>query len=359
MKKLFISLALLISLSISCDNGDSPTGPTEREIIEITTDVTVVTTWAGDYIYVIKKWSFYVMNTLTIEAGAIIKFTPDGPDLTLGNSGTIVANGTNENPIIFTSYKDDAHGGDTNGDGSATTPSPRDWGSINTNGLNGSVFNYCQFYYGGSGSYRVTLNIYDSRATVTNCIFAYNDGSYVWYSTLDASWAHAGTVIQNNIFYDNVKPLTIGTEFSLDNSNTFHNPANISEGNDYNGIYIYSTDHITSDIIWGETEVAFIIDDGDFWVNSGASLTLENNVVLKFKSGSTLLLADGASALVNHDGAGVYFTSYKDDSKKGDTNGDGNATSPADGDWTGIYDDSFGTLYPYYFTWSNILYDSY
>ena len=82
-----------------------------------------------------------------------------------------------------------------------------------------------------------------------------------------------------------------------------------------------------------------------------------NNVVLKFTTGSFLILDDGVSALVNYNGAGVYFTSYKDDTKKGDTNGDGAATSPAVGGWGGIYDNSLSIPSPYFFNWSNILYD--
>jgi hypothetical protein len=367
-----LALAFIPALIISaCGPGDSDdgsgtggTGPcgdpiSSFSVIEITNDITTPTTWTYGNVYVINKYDFYIESTLTIEPGVIIKFHPiNGPYMMLDSfSGRIIANGNSCRPVIFTSYKDDAHGGDTNGDSAATSPARGNWFYVATNSADNSVFNYCEFYYGGGGSYLSVLEIYDSSATITNSIFAHNCGGHsgsFYYGALDANNALADTVITGNTFYDNILPLSINRILNIDDSNTFHSGA---VSNTYNGIFLHWGENFISNVTWAETEVAFVIDDGDLWINSGASLTLANNVVLKFTPNSILSLQNGASALVNHGGTDVYFSSFKDDAHKGDTNGDGYSVG-APSDWGGIYDDT--ALGPnYYFTWSNILYDSY
>jgi hypothetical protein len=364
MKTSNFLLSSIILCALLCYNAckESSTepqngGPAGDNIVEITEDIEQVTVWSGDSIYVIKAWNFHVSNTLTIEAGTIIKFTAQGPELLLGDAGTIIAVGTAEKPIVFTSYKDDMLGGDTNGDGMATTPARKDWGYVNTNGQNGSRFIYCEFYYGGNSTYTQTLSIEaGSIAEVSHCTFAHNDGSYDTGAALQAESAGEGTIIQYNSFYDNIRPLYINCVYSLDNSNSFHNPDSVAQTNVYNAIFVNTIEHVTTIISWQETEVAYVIYDNDWWINTGAQLSLGNDVVLKFRPDSYLLLDEGISALQNYNGSGVYFTSYKDDSHKGDSNGDGDATTPVKGDWGGIYDNSMSIPSPYYYTWSNILY---
>lgn len=345
-------LPFALFFGFSCDDENEEPGDSSN-VVYIEDDITSVTTWSGDSVYVIKAWDFYVSNTLTIEPGTIIKFHPDGPDMALGAGGTIIANGTANNPVVFTSWKDDAHGGDTNGDETQTTPAMKDWGGITTNDNNGSIFSHCEFYYGGSTSYSYTLQVYGNNIQVKNCIFAHNAGDDAsgWYGALEANYAESSCVITGNIFFDNVRPLSVGVAFSMDNSNQFFNPADPQQGNTCNGIFVETGEDVNTAISWLETEVPFVIDDNDWWINSGASLTLGNNVCLKFRPGSAIVM-DDTDAFINHDAPGVYFTSYKDDTRKGDTNGDGSATAPGAGDWEGIYDNiGMG-----YVNWINILY---
>ena len=327
-----------------------------KPVVEVSEHIDTLTTWESTNVYVITRW-INVNAPLTIEPGTIIKFK-SGTYINV--KSTLLADGTEEEPIVFTSYRDDAHGGDTNEDGAFTTPGPGDWAFLYVEGdRNESVFNQCRFYYGGKGGWQgYTLGIASDETTVTNCVFAYNKGDKGnnmdnGDCALNARFAGSSTVITNNTFYANEKPLRIGPAVDIDASNRFHHPDNASLTNDYNAIFVSTYDDISGQRSWAETEVPFVVEPWSMEIPSGSSLTLADNVIVKFRSNSLRVVDDN---LINYDGSGVWFTSWKDDTLGGDANGDGALTSPADGDWTGIYLGPTGTTAA---DWENIFYDNY
>jgi len=116
---------------------------------------------------------------------------------------------------------------------------------------------------------------------------------------------------------------------NLDSTLVFHNPTVPTQKN-LNQAITMGTGTVSANTVWYAREAAIVFDA---WVEVGSTLTLGPGTVLKFKSAGDMNVT--ANGTLNGM-ATAFFTSLKDDTKGGDSNGDGTASSPAAGDWDGL-----------------------
>lgn len=329
-------------------------------------------------------------STLTINPGTIVKFV-DGQFASLYVLGSLVANGTSGVPIYFTSLKDDSVGGDSNGDGSITTPSAGDypgihiaggadisnvvikyggadychWGSCSARGgishygtipINISLSTFINNRYGVYSQGSATTTI--SNTSITNStysgVIAINPyggpiglsieksvitksghyGVYVIGQSGDHNISITNTSFSNNQFGDG--NFGSGYQTQID----FVNSGNRTSGTSTNGFYLYGS--AKENQTWNPG-VPFIV--GSFSTGS-KSLTINPGTVVKFQADSSSLWVGGAFVAQGKKQNKIYFTSYKDDFIGGDSNGDGYGSYPAREDYVGIvlYGNSTSTI---------------
>ena len=140
-------------------------------------------------------------HTLTIEPGVVVKFREGGFDF----GGRLISQGTQSQPVVFTSFADDAYGGDLNTDGASTTPYYTDWSGIAfSSGATGSNIDGLKLLHSG-GLYANATDISGSYVEITDA----EDAVYVTNGVL--SLTHS--IFQNNRnqslqFYNSTATLT-------------------------------------------------------------------------------------------------------------------------------------------------------
>jgi hypothetical protein len=343
----FLTLLLPLAASSGCGSQDDTSEETvPRTVVHVSDDVTTATTWTEDNLYVLDN-SITVSDELTLSGSPIVKFA-EGTTLTVTTGGAILAEEATANaPCVFTSLRDDAVEGDTNADGTDTAAAPGDWGYVIVR-ASGSVFHQCRFTYGGSAMpYTGTLVISDDASvTITDSTFAHNQGGTAAdtrAAALNASDAGAPTVITGSTFYGNDVPLVVNGTFDLDDSNAFHAQVDGDTiGNAYNGIFWGGSYETSGDITWSNTDVPYVITGTVLGVAKGSTLTIGDGVIVKFDNGFRM---DVAGTLTADGDEGILFTSLRDDTAGGDTNGDGAATAAAPGDWYGVIVAADGSLF--------------
>lgn len=171
----FVFLALLL-LGTSAWAADQP-------LLLDKAYITKDTTWSGTVILrgqnVVRRGT-----TLTILPGTVIKFAwidEDGDDIGDGEltvEGRLIARGTKEKPILFTSAKE--------------SPVPKDWTFVQISVSRDSVVEHCIFEYAFSG-----LQVHYSTATIRQSLFRHNYEG-IRFSTTDIVIEHNDIV--NNYY---------------------------------------------------------------------------------------------------------------------------------------------------------------
>jgi hypothetical protein len=243
--------------------------------------------------------------TLTIEAGAKLSF--DAEAELMINHGKLVAKGTDDAPIVFTS--------------SSSTPAAGDWQGIlfDQKTSSGVVLDHVKIEYAGKGGWsRGAITVYGEvspgRITITNSTFKNNATAAIANEHDKSTFAK----VEGNTFKDNGgHSLSVSAAVLASvGANKFSEPVTV-HGN------------VTKSGTWPKTDQPFLIEQnlelrGE---GSAAILTLPEKAVLKFKAATHLWIGGG-------DGGGVVA--------KGVTFTSANAT-PADGDWEGIFIDEKAT----------------
>ncbi|HMA61116.1 MAG TPA: Ig-like domain-containing protein, partial [bacterium] len=275
---------------------------------------------------------------LDIEEGVVIKFK-SGDNLEI--NGEMNTYGTTDNKIVFTSFKDDEYGGDTNNDGQLSTPSRGDWDQIRIENSETTIEN-CLFRYADEAVYVYAHNRYGNITVdpvIKNSEFEHNnEGVYIYGDRYNDYYGLAKPSLINNSFSNNEFPVSLsGIAMPSYQNNTFSN-------NDIKGIGVSAYgNHIfypNDTIVWKNIGLPYV-PVNDITLDENTTLAIEKGQIIKFQSFDGFNIPSTANLdLQATTDSMIVFTSLEDDEYGGDSNNDGQLSTPSRGDWDNLFIES-------------------
>ena len=350
-------------------NISGPCGTSYAKVRHVSGTISADTTWAracADVYALDSTVTVASGATLTVEAGVAIKAASRE---TLAVSGSLVTAGTVTNPVVFTTSTDDTVGGDSNGDGTATTPTSSTWGGISAQVFERFDMAYTEVRHApvsasvcGGTNVRAPVSIHNSVLTgvnvnaevvdISNNLVknAVGSGIAATDCSLPADAPSSITVRDNNVTgttsagtdAPSGRAITIRSR-ALDGAQLTGNRGTNNAG----GNVLVLTGALSADTTWPVNPGLTWAIEGDrtyqgLVVPAGVTLTMPAGSIMKGYPAACwwgcVASLDVKGSLVT---AGtvtnpVVFTTSTDDTVGGDSNGDGTATTPTSSTWGGI-----------------------
>jgi len=329
-------------------------------------DITKNTAWAPS-----TPTTYVVESTVTVAAGATLSVGPNaivkfetGNSVGLSIAGSLIVSGTPTTLVRFTSINDDSVGGDTNGDGDDTVPGPGAWngisvlagGSLNATGLT-STYGYGIDGDSSASLVRVVSSTIDGGISASRADGSVNAGRKI---EITGNTIRGGAIsVQSDNQSSTAVPITVknNTVTGVSDEHPIRvydqrmQPSNLTGntamGNTMNTLALSGT--IIENWTIPTSGPALVVVNGPYWygltIAAGKTVTAPAGAIVKFETGNGVGINVAGSLIVSGTTAApVRFTSIYDDGVAGDTNGDGDDTAPASGDWGGISVNNGGSI---------------